>query len=231
MNELSGLAEAVGADIESVRKGIGSDSRIGFSFLYAGTGYGGSCFPKDVSALIHTGSENGIDLSLLQSVDQANEKQKHVLVSKVVKRLGANLTGKTFGVWGLSFKPNTDDMRDAPSRVIIRELLSMGAVIQAYDPVAQDEAKKALGLDLSPEQFSKIKFCHSKEEAIQDAAALIVVTEWKEFKVFSFKGAVTAGTPFIVFDGRNLYAPEDMAALDIEYHSIGRATAKPGSHS
>lgn len=231
MNELSGLAEAVGADIESVRKGIGSDSRIGFSFLYAGTGYGGSCFPKDVTALIHTAHDSQINLSLLQAVDQANRQQKYVLVRKVLKRLGHDLNGKTFGVWGLSFKPNTDDMRDAPSRVIIRELLLKGALVQVYDPVAQEEAKKALRADLTEAQLASIKFCHSKEEALQGSDALMIVTEWKEFKVFDFNNAQPSHRPFIIFDGRNLYAPEDMAALNIEYHSIGRATVKPGSHS
>jgi UDPglucose 6-dehydrogenase len=219
MNELSRLAERVGADIEHVRKGIGADPRIGTHFLYPGTGYGGSCFPKDVKALIHTGRENGVDLGVLMAVEAANERQKHVLVDKIVARFGEDLGGRSFALWGLAFKPNTDDMRDAPSRVIVAELLRRGAELRAYDPVAMDEARRVLG---NPPGLS---FVASQAEALQGADALVLVTEWKEFRNPDFDGIRSSLKQPLIFDGRNLYDPAFMRALEIEYHGVGRSSA------
>ena len=216
MNELALLAEKVGADIEQVRKGIGSDPRIGTHFLYPGTGYGGSCFPKDVKALIHTGRENAVELGVLQAVEAANERQKHVLVDKIVARFGDDLSGRSFALWGLSFKPNTDDMRDAPSRVIVAELLRRGATLRAYDPVAMDEARRALG---SPPGLS---FADTQGEALQGADALVLVTEWKEFRNPDFDAIKAALKQPLIFDGRNLYDPAFMRSLGIDYLAIGR---------
>jgi UDPglucose 6-dehydrogenase len=216
MNELARLAERVGADIESVRKGIGSDPRIGTHFLYPGTGYGGSCFPKDVKALIHTGRAHGVELGVLQAVEAANERQKQVLVDKVVARFGDDLAGRRFGVWGLAFKPNTDDMREAPSRVILAELARRGAAVQAYDPVALDEARRVLeGLPL-------LSFVDTQEAALEGADALLVVTEWKAFRNPDFDGIKAALKQPVIFDGRNLYDPALMQMHGIEYHGIGR---------
>ena len=216
MNELALLAERVGADIESVRKGIGSDPRIGTSFLYAGTGYGGSCFPKDVKALMHTGRENGVALGVLQAVEAANERQKRVLVDKIVARFGDDLAGRTFALWGLAFKPNTDDMRDAPSRVVIAELARRGAAVRAYDPVAMDEARRVL------QGVPRLVFAASQAEALEGADALVVVTEWKEFRNPDFDAIKAALREPLVFDGRNLYEPALLRAIGIEYHAIGR---------
>jgi len=176
MNELARLAERVGADIELVRHGIGSDPRIGTHFLYAGTGYGGSCFPKDVKALVRTGHDLGIELRVLTAVEAANETQKRVLVDKVVLRFGENLQGRSFALWGLAFKPDTDDMREAPSRVIVHELLRLGAVIRAYDPVALDEARRVFG------DLPGLSFANHQVDALRDADALLIATEWREFK-------------------------------------------------
>jgi UDPglucose 6-dehydrogenase len=217
MNELALLAERVGADIEHVRRGIGSDPRIGTHFLYAGTGYGGSCFPKDVKALIHTGRENAIDLGVLQAVESANERQKHVLVDKIVRRYGEDLSGRTFALWGLSFKPNTDDMRDAPSRVIVAALAARGATVRAYDPVAMEEAKRVFGTQ------PRLAFVASQAEALVGADALVVVTEWKEFRNPDFDALKSALKDPVVFDGRNLYDPKLMKMLGIDYQAIGRA--------
>jgi UDPglucose 6-dehydrogenase len=219
MNELSRLAERVGADIESVRRGIGSDPRIGTHFLYAGTGYGGSCFPKDVKALIHTGHEHDIELEVLQAVEAANERQKHVLVDKIVREFGEDLTGRCFAIWGLAFKPNTDDMREAPSRVIVTELARRGARMKAYDPVAIAEAKRVLG------DVPALEFAGSKTEALAGADALLIVTEWKEFRTPDFDGLKSALKQPLVFDGRNLYDPALMKAMGIEYRAIGRVGA------
>jgi UDPglucose 6-dehydrogenase len=216
MNELALLAERVGADIEQVRMGIGSDPRIGTHFLYPGTGYGGSCFPKDVKALIYTGRENGLSLGVLQAVEAANERQKHVLVDKVVARFGEDLTGRSFAVWGLAFKPNTDDMRDAPSRVIVAELVRRGATVQAYDPVAMDEARRVL------EGVPGLSFMDSQAAALAGADALLVVTEWKEFRNPDFDAIKAALKQPVIFDGRNLYDPALMRMLGIEYRGIGR---------
>jgi UDPglucose 6-dehydrogenase len=216
MNELALLADKVGADIEQVRRGIGSDPRIGTHFLYPGTGYGGSCFPKDVKALIHTGRDNGVQLGVLLAVEEANERQKHVLVEKVVKRFGEDLSGRTFAMWGLAFKPNTDDMRDAPSRVIAGELARRGAALRCYDPVAMEEAARVM------QGLPRVSFVKSQEEALQGADALLVVTEWKEFRNPDFdQMKVTLKQP-LVFDGRNIYDPQLMRTLGVEYHGIGR---------
>ncbi|KHJ59482.1 UDP-glucose dehydrogenase family protein, partial [Burkholderia glumae] len=184
MNEMSNLAERVGADIEAVRRGIGSDPRIGYHFLYAGVGYGGSCFPKDVQALIRTAAENGQPLRILDAVEAVNHAQKSVLLAKIEARYGADLAGRTFAVWGLAFKPNTDDMREAPSRTLIASLLARGASVRAYDPVAIDEARRVFALDLAdqPAAAAGLVFVATKEEAVTGADALVVVTEWKEFK-------------------------------------------------
>jgi UDPglucose 6-dehydrogenase len=224
MNELSNLAELVGADIELVRQGIGSDPRIGFSFLYAGTGYGGSCFPKDIQALIRTGREHALTLRMLEAVEAVNQDSKQVLVQKVFARYGRDLTGKTFSLWGLAFKPNTDDMRDAPSRVVISALLRAGARIQAHDPVAEDEARRVLALDLAdtPVLMEKLQFVVKPMEALLGADALVIVTEWKVYLSPNWPALKAAMKAAVIFDGRNLYEPKDMKNQGIEYHGIGR---------
>jgi UDPglucose 6-dehydrogenase len=219
MNELALLAERVGADIEHVRKGIGSDPRIGTHFLYPGTGYGGSCFPKDVKALLYTGRENGIELGVLKAVEDANDRQKSVLVDKIVKRFGADLSGRTFAIWGLAFKPNTDDMRDAPSRVIVAELARRGATLRAYDPVAMEEARRVMG------DQKALTLVDSAAAALTGADALVLVTEWKEFRNPDFDAIKAALKQPLVFDGRNLYEPAFMRELGIEYRGIGRGLA------
>jgi UDPglucose 6-dehydrogenase len=219
MNELALLAERVGADIEAVRKGIGTDPRIGTHFLYPGTGYGGSCFPKDVKALIHTGRENGMDLTILQAVEDVNERQKQVLVKKIVARFGEDLSGRSFAMWGLAFKPNTDDMREAPSRVIAQALTARGASIRAYDPVAMTEAARVM------EDLPRVSFVSNQSEALPGADALIIVTEWKEFRNPDFDAIKAALKQPLIFDGRNLYDPKLMAMLGMEYQAIGRAAS------
>ncbi|MEK8025562.1 UDP-glucose dehydrogenase family protein [Pseudaquabacterium rugosum] len=216
MNELSRLAERVGADIEAVRRGIGADPRIGTHFLYAGTGYGGSCFPKDVKALVRTGREYGVELQVLQSVEDANERQKSVLVDKVKARFGDDLTGRTFAIWGLAFKPNTDDMREAPSRVIIDALLEAGAKVQAYDPVAREEAQRVLT------GRAGLAFAADPHAALEGADALLIVTEWGEFRNPDFDGIKAALKQPVIFDGRNLYDPALVASFGLDYLSIGR---------
>nr|WP_295085112.1 UDP-glucose/GDP-mannose dehydrogenase family protein [uncultured Roseateles sp.] len=216
MNELALLSEKVGADIELVRRGIGSDTRIGYSFLYAGAGYGGSCFPKDVKALIRSAQEEGIPLRVLSAVEEANERQKMLLVDKVVARFGPDLAGRHFAVWGLAFKPNTDDMREAPALVIVQELLRRGATVSAYDPVAMPEARRLLaGAD-------GLEFCERAEQALAGADALLLVTEWKEFKSPDFDAIKSSLKQPVVFDGRNQYEPALMKALGIEHWGIGR---------
>jgi UDPglucose 6-dehydrogenase len=216
MNELALLAESLGADIELVRQGIGSDPRIGYHFLYAGCGYGGSCFPKDVKALIRTAADTGRDLKVLQAVEDANDAQKQVLVEKIVKRFGADLSGRRFAVWGLAFKPNTDDMREASARVLIGELLARGATVSAYDPVAMTEAKRIFGDD------PRIVYAGSPDQALEDADALAIVTEWKEFRSPDFAHiARTLKTP-VIFDGRNLYEPALVRDAGVDYQPIGR---------
>lgn len=217
MNELALLAEKVGADIELVRRGIGSDPRIGYQFLYAGVGYGGSCFPKDVKALIRTGQQFGQELKVLNAVEEANERQKLVLVDKVVARFGEDLSGKRFALWGLAFKPNTDDMREAPSLKIIEEITRRGAVITAYDPVATEEAEKLLSNNKA------VMFAERAEQALCGADALLIVTEWKEFRTPDFDCIKSELKIPVVFDGRNLYEPELMHSLGLEHYPIGRA--------
>jgi UDPglucose 6-dehydrogenase len=224
MNELANLADLVGADIEHVRQGIGSDSRIGFGFLYPGTGYGGSCFPKDVSALSKTAKEHGRELKILEAVEAVNELQKYTLVHKIDKRFNNDLKGMKFALWGLAFKPNTDDMREAPSRVIIQELVKRGAQIVAYDPVAMPEAKHCLELDFigNPEGLKKVSMVADPMAALDAADALVIVTEWKAFHTPDFDQVMQKLKRAIIFDGRNLYEPASMQELGIEYHGIGR---------
>ncbi|AKJ68677.1 UDP-glucose 6-dehydrogenase [Pandoraea thiooxydans] len=227
MNELANLADRVGADIEHVRLGIGSDPRIGYDFLYAGCGYGGSCFPKDVQALMRTANENGLPLQILASVESVNERQKEVLIGKILARLGERLDGKSFAIWGLAFKPNTDDMREAPSRRIIAALLGHGASVRIYDPVAMDEARRVLALDFAgrEELLARVTFAQSQNDALEGADALVIVTEWKAFRSPDFERVKAAMRAPLVFDGRNLYAPEAMSELGIEYYAIGRSAA------
>ena len=224
MNELANLADLVGADIEAVRQGIGSDSRIGYGFLYSGTGYGGSCFPKDVSALSKTAKEHGRDLKILDAVEAVNELQKYILVEKIEKRFGKDLKGMKFALWGLAFKPNTDDMREAPSRVIIAELVKRGATIVAHDPVSMPEAKHCLDLDFkdNPEGLKQVSMVNDPMSALDGADALIIVTEWKAFRSPDFEQVMQKLKRAIIFDGRNLYEPTSMQELGIEYYGIGR---------
>ena len=228
MNELANLADRVGADIEAVRRGIGSDPRIGYDFLYAGCGYGGSCFPKDVQALVRTASEYDQHLHILHAVEAVNDAQKKVLVDKIKRRLGADLTGRHFAVWGLAFKPNTDDMREAPSRPLIAALLECGASVSAYDPVALNEARRVFELDLQdrPEQHARLRFAKTQMEALDGADALVIVTEWKAFKSPDFALLKQKLNTPLVFDGRNLYEPAAMTELGVEYYAIGRANVE-----
>jgi len=220
MNELALLAERLGADIESVRKGIGSDPRIGYQFLYPGIGYGGSCFPKDVQAMQRTATAAGMELKLLDAVERVNYAQKHVLTQKIVKRFGENLEGKTIALWGLAFKPNTDDMREAPSLVLIDDLTKRGANIVAFDPVAMKEAQHVLAGN------GKIRFAESANDALKGADALAIVTEWKTFRAPDFGAMKSALKAPVVFDGRNLYEPSSMRELGFDYYPIGRLQPK-----
>ncbi|MGE5651024.1 MAG: UDP-glucose dehydrogenase family protein [Bacillota bacterium] len=225
MNELANLADKVGADIEAVRHGIGSDPRIGYSFLYAGCGYGGSCFPKDVQALERTARDYGQDLLILQAVEEVNHHQKHVLGRKIVERFGENLTGKHFAVWGLAFKPNTDDMREASSRVLLRQLIERGATVAVHDPVAMAEAKRVLALDFAdaPQLLERIRFSESPMETLRGADALAIVTEWKAFRSPDFDLVKSLLKAPIIFDGRNLFEPDVIGDAGFEYHGIGRS--------
>ena len=223
MNELANLADQVGADIEAVRHGIGSDPRIGHSFLYAGAGYGGSCFPKDVQALERTARQYDQELLILRAVEAVNDRQKQVLGRKVVQRFGADLTGMKFAVWGLAFKPNTDDMREAPSRVLLKELIERGASVAVHDPVAMEEAQRVLALDLSEAQLSRIEFKSTPMEALDGAEALVIVTEWKAFRSPDFEQIKVRLKHPVIIDGRNLFEPPLMTGLGIEYHGIGRS--------
>ena len=217
MNEIANICELVGADVNKVRIGIGSDSRIGYSFIYPGSGYGGSCFPKDVKALKKTAEEHGYNAQLISSVEDVNNKQKFVIAQKVVKRFGEDLKGKTFSVWGLAFKPETDDMREAPAIYIIMELVKRGAKIQAYDPKAMDEAKHFYLKDLK-----EVTYCNSKYETLKNADAMILLTEWKEFRSPDFNELkIQLKTP-IIFDGRNQYNDELMTEKGFEYYQIGK---------
>ena len=216
MNELAVLAEKLGADIEQVRHGIGSDPRIGYHFLYAGCGYGGSCFPKDVQALRRTAEESGVPLRVLDAVEAANETQKSVLVRKLVARFGKDLAGRHFAFWGLAFKPNTDDMREAPSRTMMEALWEMGATISAYDPAAMEETRRIYG------QRKDLVFADTPMDALKAADALLIVTEWKEFRSPNFSTMQGLLNNPVIFDGRNLYEPEAMKQHGFEYFPIGR---------
>ena len=216
MNELANLAEKLGADIEHVRKGIGSDQRIGYHFLYAGCGYGGSCFPKDVRALKRTAEEYGLPLKVLAAVEEVNNAQKSVLLHKITRRFDENLKGKHFALWGLAFKPGTDDMREATSRVVMEGLWSRGATITAYDPVAMKETRHIYGERID------LHYADNPKDALHGADALIIVTEWKAFKSPDFNIIKARLKQPVIFDGRNLFEPADIKALGIEYHGIGR---------
>jgi UDPglucose 6-dehydrogenase len=217
MNELANLAGELGADIEHVRRGIGSDSRIGYDFLYAGCGYGGSCFPKDVKALIKTAKDDGgIKLRVLQAVEDANDEQKHILTKKIKSRFGTDLSGKHFALWGLAFKANTDDMREAASREVIRDLIDMGATITAYDPVALHEAQRIFPAE------SHLRYSENPMNALAGADALIIVTEWKEFRSPNFEHIKSELKSPVIFDGRNLYDPKLVRDHGLEYFAIGR---------
>jgi UDPglucose 6-dehydrogenase len=216
MNELAVLAEKLGADIEQVRQGIGSDPRIGYHFLYAGCGYGGSCFPKDVQALRRTGQENGVPLRVLDAVEEANDAQKHILVNKLTARFGNDLKGKRFAMWGLAFKPNTDDMREAPSRAMLHQLWEMGASVSAYDPAAMDETRRIYG------ERADLQLVNSPMDALKGADALLIVTEWKVFRSPNFDTMKSLLKQPVLFDGRNLYDPRTMRERGFEYFPIGR---------
>ena len=218
MNEIANLAEALGADIEEVRRGIGADPRIGYHFLYPGAGFGGSCFPKDVKALQRSAQEAGRPLRLLAAVDQVNEAQKRVLGDKIRARFGNKLSGLRFAVWGLAFKPNTDDMREAPSRVLIEDLIAAGALVRAYDPAAAHEARKIY------QNEKNLQIVDTAMAAIEGADALAIVTEWQEFRSPDFAALKAQLKTPAVFDGRNLYDPAVMKAAGLEYYPIGRRT-------
>ncbi len=221
MNEISNICERVGADVNKVRRGIGSDRRIGFSFIYPGCGYGGSCFPKDVQALIKTASEFGYESRLLQSVEDVNHAQKEVLVRKIKERFGGDLSGKTFAAWGLAFKPDTDDMRESPAITILKELTASGAKIRAYDPKAVREARECY---LKEDQ--NIVYCDNKYEALHEADALILITEWKEFRSPDFYEIKRLLKEPVIFDGRNQYDSKRVEEYGIAYYQIGvRAAA------
>ena len=216
MNEMALLADALGADIDAVRRGIGSDQRIGSHFLYAGCGYGGSCFPKDVLALARTAGEAGVPVPLLTAVDAVNERQKFLVIDKLEAHLGADLGGLVIALWGLAFKPGTDDMREAPSRVIVRELARRGATIRAYDPVAAKEARRVLG------DVPGLEFAATAVEALQGADALVVVTEWKEFRSVDLAGLRPLMRGAVIVDGRNIFEPAAARAAGFVYSGIGR---------
>lgn len=213
MNDMANLCEIMGADVNLVRKGIGTDPRIGNKFIYPGIGYGGSCFPKDVKALVRTARENGYEMRILQSVEDVNEDQKYLLFNKIMKRFDGNIKGKKFAMWGLSFKPNTDDMREAPSLVIIDNLVKEGAVVTAYDPVAMDEAKHMIG--------DKINYAKDEYAALDGADALLVVTEWPEFRIPDFEDVKARLNGNLIFDGRNIFERSEMKKMGMEYHCVG----------
>ena len=220
MNEIANVCERLGVDVENVRKGIGSDSRIGYSFIYPGCGYGGSCFPKDVKALVKTCRDNNVDALVLNAVEKRNQLQKKVLSEKVFKRFGKDLNQKTFAIWGLSFKPGTDDMREASSKQIIADLINAGATIKAYDPIAMEQAKKEL-----PEKWfdnKRLIMSSSQYEACEGAEALLLVTEWKAFRQPDFKRIENLMNNSVIFDGRNQYDPQELKELNFEFHGIGR---------
>lgn len=216
MNEISKLCEKLGADVGEVRQGIGSDTRIGHKFIYPGIGYGGSCFPKDVKALIRMAKASEVEPKILTAIEEVNERQKSILVDKIKAHYGNDLSGKTFAVWGLAFKPQTDDMREAPSIVIINKLIEAGAKIKAYDPVAMKQAKKVF------ENIDGIEYCSGNYEALENADAMLLVTEWFQFRYPDFNKMKTLLKEPVLFDGRNQYNPSEMKELGFTYYSIGR---------
>lgn len=217
MNELANLAERLGADIEQVRHGIGSDSRIGYSFIYPGCGYGGSCFPKDVKALERTAKEMGYHAELLNAVENVNDRQKHRLFEKISAHYADGLQGKTFALWGLAFKPNTDDMREAPSRVLLEALIAAGATVQAYDPEALHEAKRIYG------DKTGLQYCDKQTDTLNEADALVIVTEWKQFRSPDFEQLAHKLADRVIFDGRNMYEPKSVRHAGLQYYAIGRS--------
>jgi UDPglucose 6-dehydrogenase len=213
MNEIARICDAVGADVNEVRKGIGTDARIGFPFLFAGVGYGGSCFPKDVRALVRTASEHGVEARVVAAVESVNERQKRVLFEKIERHFAGDLAGKRFAVWGLAFKPKTDDMREAPSLVLIEQLLAAGAGVTAFDPEAIDEAKRILG--------TKVRYAATAEQALEGADALVLVTEWNEFRQVDLEEVKRQLRHPVVFDGRNIFQPARLRQLGFTYYGIG----------
>jgi len=213
MNDIANLCEIIGADVNMVRKGIGSDTRIGNKFIYPGIGYGGSCFPKDVKALIKTAAINGYQMQILEAVEAVNEKQKSVLFEKLMNRFQGNIAGRTFALWGLSFKPNTDDMREAPSLVIIDKILKAGGKVKAYDPIAIHETKLIIG--------NKIEYSETEYQALENTDALLIVTEWTDFRAPNFEKIKKALLNPIIFDGRNIYDTKELNELGFEHYGIG----------
>lgn len=216
MNEIANLADALGADIEHIRRGIGSDPRIGYHFIYAGIGYGGSCFPKDLQALIRTAQEIGFEPKVLHAVEERNRAQKSFLLTKIFEHFGDDLSGKTFALWGLAFKPNTDDMRAAPARTIMEGLWAAGANVQAYDPEAMDECRRLYG------DRSDLVLCADRETAVEGADSLILATEWKEFQAPDFAKLKSTLTQPVIFDGRNFYDPQTAACNGLTVYGVGR---------
>lgn len=216
MNEIALLCDEVGADVGAVRKGIGADDRIGSRFLYAGCGYGGSCFPKDVKALIKTAEENDCDMQILKAVERVNESQKELLYHRLLRYFDGKISGRKFAVWGLSFKPETDDMREAPALILIDKLCDAGARVKVYDPVAMPECKRRIG--------NKVEYAENIYEAVADVDALLIVTEWKEFRLPDWKTVIRSMKSPVIFDGRNIYDPSEMRELGFAYYSIGRPT-------
>lgn len=220
MNEFANLAERLDANVEAVRRGIGSDPRIGHHFIYPGAGYGGSCFPKDVKALIHTASEIGYDAQIIQAVEAVNQRQKHSLIEKIDEHFRGDLAGKTFALWGLAFKPNTDDMREAPSRTVMEKLWERGAKVQAYDPTAMEEARRIYG------EREGLTLCEQRDDTLDGASGLIVITEWNQFRSPDFEFLRSRLTEPVVFDGRNLFEPAFMREKGFSYYSIGRPAVR-----
>ncbi|HET6273659.1 MAG TPA: nucleotide sugar dehydrogenase, partial [Bacteroidota bacterium] len=218
MNELANLCELVGGDVDLVRKGMGTDPRIGQQFLFAGIGYGGSCFPKDVNALIKTSADNGYDFQILRAVEEVNKRQKKIIVEKLKKHFGGMLKGKTVAIWGLSFKPNTDDIREAPSLLIIEALVKEGVNVRAHDPAAMEETKKQVG--------NVVKYFDSNYDALKGAHALLVVTEWGEFRRPDFARMKTLMREPVIFDGRNIYDPARIKEQGFTYYGIGRTSGR-----
>jgi UDPglucose 6-dehydrogenase len=222
MNEFANLADRLGADIEAVRRGIGSDPRIGFNFIYPGAGYGGSCFPKDVRALLHTAKVNGYEAEIVRGVELVNERQKHVLMDKIMHHFNGAISGRTFALWGLAFKPNTDDMREAPSRTLMEALWEKGATVRAYDPAARAEAQRLYS------NRPKLTLCERRDSTLENADALIVITEWNEFRSPDFDALKSRLREPVIFDGRNLYDPDYLGRLGFHYYGIGRGNEHRG---